>query len=100
MGHAHQPDVFLELTGDELRSIVRDDPGCGLRIALFGPLQNNLYFALTHLLSDLPVHDDPAEAIENTAQVVKRPADIQISNIDVPVLVGAIWIIKSLAFTR
>jgi hypothetical protein len=58
-------------------TLVRDDPGCGLRIALFGPLQNNLYIALTHLLADLPVHGQAAVAIENTAQVVKRPAQIE-----------------------
>jgi hypothetical protein len=42
----------------------------------------------TALREDLPVHDRAAEAVEQTGEVVERSADVDVGDIDVPVLVG------------
>ena len=78
MGHPHQPYVVLEVSGHKLRAVFRDDPRIGLRKPLLGPLHNDLDICLGHLFANLPVHDVAAVAIENTAQIVERAADIEI----------------------
>lgn len=42
MGHARDPNQFLEVFGNELRPVVGDDPGLRLRVKFLGALQDNL----------------------------------------------------------
>src|SRR5262249_32002490 len=58
--HATDPDELLEVPGDELRPVVRDDPRRDAREALAGPLHDLLDVHLGHRLADLPVDDVPA----------------------------------------
>src|SRR4029453_2284473 len=53
--HATDPDELLEVLGDELRPVVRDDPRRPPREALPGPLDDLLDVRLGHRLPDLPV---------------------------------------------
>ena len=41
---------------------------------------------LGHRLPDVPVHDVAAETVQDAALVVERIADVEVGNIDVPVL--------------
>ena len=50
------------------------------------PLQDDLDGCLGHRLPDVPVHDVPAETVQDAAQVVEGTADVDVGNIDVPVL--------------
>jgi hypothetical protein len=43
MGHATDPDKFLEIPGNKLGSIVGDNPGFGPWVLLLGSLQNQLH---------------------------------------------------------
>jgi hypothetical protein len=38
MGHPGNADELLEILGNELRPVIRNDPGPSVRILLFGPL--------------------------------------------------------------
>src|SRR5664279_2665490 len=87
MRHARDPDELLEIPRDELRPVVGNDPGSGVRVPLFGCLQNDLDLSLRHGLAQSPVDDRPAVAVQHTAQVVERAADVDVGNIDMPVLV-------------
>src|SRR5262249_27857021 len=98
--HPRDPDEFLEVLGDELRPIVRDDPGPRLRVLLLRPLYNDLDVRLGHRLPDVPVHDVPAEAIQDAAQVVERPADVEVGNVDMPVLMRDQRLRKACALFR
>jgi hypothetical protein len=42
MTHPTDPDELLEVPGDELRPVVRDDPGPLVGEALAGPLEDRL----------------------------------------------------------
>ena len=53
-----------------------------------GALEDDLDVGLGHRLAELPVDDVPAAAVEQAAQVVERPADVDVRDVDVPVLVG------------
>ena len=86
MRHAGQPDKFLEVLGNELRTVVRDDPGPGSRKLLLGPPEDDFNIRFQHPLPDLPVRYETAAAIQNAAEVVKRAADVQIRDIYVPML--------------
>jgi hypothetical protein len=50
--------------------IVRDDPGPRFRVFLLRPLQDDFNIRLGHRLPDVPVHDVPAETVQDAAQVV------------------------------
>ena len=86
MRHARDPNKLFEVLGDELWTVVRDDPRPRLRVLLLRSLQDDLDVRLGHRLPDVPVHDVPTETFQDAAQVVERSAYVQIGNIDVPVL--------------
>jgi hypothetical protein len=48
MGHADQPDILLEVLGNELGAVVRNDSGAGLREFLPGALQDDFYIFFGH----------------------------------------------------
>src|SRR5437867_3895914 len=54
VSHAAEADEFLEVAGDELRPVVRDDAGRGPRKLLPRPLQNDLDFGFGHRFANLP----------------------------------------------
>ncbi len=60
--HSGDGYELLEVLGDELRTIVRDDPGPRVWALLLRPLQDDLDGCLGHRLPDVPVHDVPTEA--------------------------------------
>ena len=86
VGHARDPNELLEVFGNELRPVVGDDPGLRLRVKFLTALQNDLDVPLGHRLPQIPVHEVAAAAVQNAAQVVERPGDVQVGNINVPVL--------------
>src|SRR5262249_58237365 len=85
--HATDPDELLEVPGDELRPVVRDDPRRDAREPLAGPLPDLLDVHLGHRLPDLPVDEVSAAPVEQAAQVVERPADVEVRDVYVPMLV-------------
>src|SRR6266550_3975888 len=46
--HPRDPTELLEVLGDELRPVVRDDPGSRFRVLLLRPLQDDLDVRLSH----------------------------------------------------
>jgi hypothetical protein len=71
-------DGLLEILGDELRPVVRNDARPLAEKLLSGPLNDRLHLELFHGIADLPVDDKPAVAIEDAAQKIERPADIDV----------------------
>ncbi len=88
MGHAGKPDELLEIPGNELRSVVGNNPWPGSRVFLLGPFKNDFHVSLGHLLPDLPVDDRAAAAIQQAAEVVERATDVEIGDVHMPVLMG------------
>jgi len=86
VGHAADADELLEVPGDELRAVIGDDPRRDAGELLAGPLEDLLDIRLRHRLAQLPVDDEPATAIEEAAQVVEGTGDVDVRDIDVPVL--------------
>src|SRR5947209_6702348 len=78
VGHASQADELLEVLRDELRAVVGDDarPSPGVKLA--AALQDDLDVLLGHGLADVPVDDGPAGTVENRAQVVEGPSDVEV----------------------
>ena len=65
---------------------VRDDPRTRPREPLTSLLQQNLDFLLSHLRRDVPRNNQPREAIDDGRHEYERPGNVDVSNIDVPVL--------------
>ena len=86
MGHAADADEFLEILGDELRAVVGDNARPGVGIGFAGALDDGFHVVFLHLFSDLPVDNEAAAAIEDAAEEVKGPGDVEVTDIDVPVL--------------
>ena len=76
MGHTADADEFLEVLGDELRATVRDHPRPGVGISFAGALDDGLHIDFLQLFSDLPVDNEAAAAIEDAAEEVKGPCDV------------------------
>ena len=69
MRHAADPDELLEVLGDELRPVVRNDPGVPAGKPLVRPLNDRLDVDLGHGLADFPVDDEAAAAVEEAAKI-------------------------------
>ena len=61
-----------------------------------GPLEDRLHLRLVHGLADLPVDDEPAVAVEDAAQEEECPADVDVRDIDVPVLMRPQGLLEAL----
>lgn len=89
MAHAQDPDQLLEVLGDELRAIIRDNPGVCIGVLLLCPLNDDAHIDLDHLLLDIPVHKEAAISVQKADQVKERAHDVQIRDIDMPMLMRA-----------
>jgi hypothetical protein len=98
--HATDADELLEIAGDELRAVVGDDLRRDAGELLPRPLDDLLDIGLGHRLPQLPVDDEAAAAVEETAQVVEGAGDVEVRDINVPVLVGAQGLNEALALGR
>jgi hypothetical protein len=85
MGQTGDADALFEIAGNELRAVVGDDPSFGMRIFFQAALKNDLHIGFSHRLAQFPV-DDCARAVEQRAEIEKGPGDVDIGDIDVPVL--------------
>ena len=86
MGHPTDADKLLEISRDELRPIIRNDPRLGPRELLLGSLQDQFHLGFGHRFLNVPVDNIPTVSVQYTAQVVKRPTKIQIRNVYMPML--------------
>src|SRR5262250_2188874 len=94
MGHPRDADELLEVSGDELRSVVGDDPWFCLRILLPSSLQDDFDFRFGHRFPQIPMDDRTAKALQNAAQVVEGAAHVDVGNIDMPMLVRVGWLLE------
>ena len=98
MRHARDPNELLEVLGDKLRAIVRNDSWLGIGKLLTGALQQDLHFRLGHRFPQGPIDDVAAGSVQHRAQIVERRMDIDIGNVDVPMLVWSQGLNKSSSF--
>ncbi len=100
MSHSADPNKLLEVLGDELRPVVRDDPRPLVGIPFSRPLDDRLDFGFGHALADLPVDEKAAAAIEQAAEVEEGAGDVDVRDIDVPVFMHAERLLKAFALER
>ena len=87
MGHATEANERLEILRDELRSVVADDAWRFSGKLFSRPLNDRFDVLLGHAFADLPGYDEAAIAVQKRAEVVKRAAQIEVSYINMPILV-------------
>ena len=100
MSHPADADELFEVSGNELGTIVADDPGMNARVALTSPLDDRFDVTLFHLGADFPVHDRSAEAIEQAAKEEEGSPDVDIGDVDVPMLVWPKRLMESRSLER
>src|SRR5258708_12904914 len=88
MRHPCDADELLEVSGNELRSVVGDDSRFGFRAFLSCSLQDDFDLRFGHRFPQIPMNDRTAVAIQNAAQAIERTAHVDVGNIDVPMLAG------------
>jgi hypothetical protein len=71
-----------------------------LGVQFLYPLRDDLDVRLGHRLAQIPVDNVSAVAVQNAAQVIERPADVDVRDIDVPVLMRGQRLLKARAFLR
>ena len=100
VGQTGDADELFEIASNELRSVVGDDSRFGVRIFFQAALQDDLDVRLGHGLAQLPVYDGARATVEQRAEIEESPGDVDIGDIDVPVLVGCERLHKTAAFER
>src|SRR6516162_9936447 len=96
--HARDANELLEVLSDELRPVVGNDSRSNARILLFGTFQNDFNIGLRHRLPQIPMNQETAVAVQDAAQVVERRANVQVGNIDMPMLVRLRRLFKTRPF--
>jgi hypothetical protein len=89
--HASKAAELLEVLGDELWTIVDDDPWRHAWVGLTDPLQDDLHLSFLHLFADFPVHDEPTATIEHGEQEEERARNVEVTHVDMPVFVRRQW---------
>jgi len=87
MGHAGLADELFEVPGDELRAVVADQAWPFAGELLASTLQDGFHVDFLHFVADFPVNDIATAAIKHRAEKVKGPGNVQVTDIDMPVLV-------------
>src|SRR5581483_11744798 len=98
VSHAGDANKLLEVLGNELGSVVANDAWPGVGVGFAGALDDGFHVGFLHFRADFPMHDEAAAAIEDAAEEVKRPGDVEVTDIDVPVFVGFEGLNKAGAF--
>ena len=98
--HAGDAHKLLEVARNELRPVVGDDTRLGARVQLATSLQDRFDVGLAHGFTNLPVHDGAAESVEDRAQVVEGAGDVEVGDVDVPVLVRTQRLLETSALLR
>src|SRR5450432_3603879 len=100
MRHARNTNELFEVPRNELRTVVGNDARLRFWIFLLGSLQNDLDLCLCHGLAQIPMHDGSAIAVQHAAQVVKRPRNVDVAHVDMPMLMRLRWLLEARPFLR
>src|SRR5881628_3863996 len=98
MRHPTHTDELFEILGNELRSVVGDDPRCRIGTYFASALKNDLDVGFFHRFADLPMHDIATCSIQSAAQVVKRAGDVDVGNVHMPMFVWSDRLLKARPF--
>ena len=89
MRHPTDTDERLKIFRYKLRAIVRNHPWFGIRKFLPASLQNDFDIRFRHGLANFPVNNVTTETVQYAAQIVKGAANVNVRNVDMPVLMGS-----------
>ena len=81
-----------------MRAIIGNDPGPGLGNGFLSPLKDNFDILLLHLFANFPMDDGAAESIEDGAKVVESTGDIEVGEVDMPMLMGLQRLLEASTF--
>jgi hypothetical protein len=84
-----------EVFRDKLKALVADDSRLRLRLKFLRALNDRFDVDLCHLRTDIPVNDPARVSIQDGGAKVERAASIQVRNIDMPMLVHLIGLVKT-----
>jgi hypothetical protein len=87
MRHTCNTNELFEVARDKLRAIVGNDSWLRVGIFLSRSLKNGFEIDLFHFLADFPVYNGTTTAVQDAAHEIKRTADVQVTDIDMPMLV-------------
>jgi hypothetical protein len=98
MSQASDADELFEVTGNELRPVVSDNAGFNTGISFQGRLNDDFNFGLGHRVAQLPMKQRSRATIQDRTQIEEGTSDVDIRDIDVPVLVRLQGLNKAGAF--
>ncbi|GIW96394.1 MAG: hypothetical protein KatS3mg110_4435 [Pirellulaceae bacterium] len=92
-----ESDELTEFTADELSAVIRDDGGSSIGKRLSCLLDDDLGVSGPHGGKEFPGHGIAAVSVDNAAHVVEGTRDLDVSEVDVPVLVGFGRLLETIA---
>lgn len=88
VGHSRVANEVLEVLGDELRTVVGDEARRRVGHLFAGALEHRLDIGGGHPIAQLPVHQEPGGPVEDLGEIVEGPRNVDVTHIDVSMLVG------------
>ena len=98
--HTADANERLEILSDKLWAVVADDPRRLAGKLLAGSLEDCLDVLFGHALADFPMYDEPTVPVQDAAHVIKRAAQVQVGDVDVPVTMRPAGLLKTFALAR
>src|SRR4051812_45815828 len=98
--HTRHTDELFKVLGDELRPVIGNNTRPSVGESFFGALEENLDVGLTHRLAQPPVHYIAAGSIQDRAQIMKRAVNVDVCDIDMPVLMWRQWLLEPSTLLR
>ena len=93
--HITEANEGLQVSRDELRAIVADDSRLSLRIKIVCSLSDCFEVDLFHHRADIPVYGHARVSIQDGIAKVERFPNIQLTTIDIPILVRLVGFVKT-----
>ena len=65
-----------------------------------GAFENYFDIRFSHRLAQIPMHEESAEAVQNAAQVIEGAAQVDVGNVDMPMLVRLERLLETSSLAR
>src|SRR5215471_17983979 len=82
MSQSNDADELFEVTGDELRPVIGDNPGPNTRILLQSRLNDDFNLSLGHRVTQLPMKHRSGAAVQDPTQIKECTGDVEVRDID------------------
>lgn len=98
MRHSRDANELFEIARDELRPIICDDSRPCIGMLFSRSLKDGFNVEFLHFLADFPMYNRSTTSVQDAAHKVERTANVEVTDINMPVLMWCNWLRESRTF--